>query len=579
MDDSITLEYDLSSLPTAQHKAGLAGLVLSIQEMQNPDRSRGSNSLEPQDIPELNELTETSAKITLTERSCQKLFDDCYAAIMGTVEVEKPWKNAMVARTFEREKKFTDEDANEKKSHKVKTVTVYVHPNLEPRNPVLDRHLFQAINESKQDLWYRLWRDMLWAIPRAIPTTRNPYKETESGSCKEGAKMWSQLVRFQKARDKNQVRSIPLSSALLLGAQDSNAEHVDFAERVDNVLALHFWPLTTLIYVPYQFEVDAANPSRSRSVPVGFSLAIPDVANLRLFCSSFPRILSDFKTNAKPKGYRPDNACVEIAAESALDLLTQQAWLAGAKTEKTKLSGTLHAVTYIHVEKQGKIVKTLASGRIAPDPHLLKKYELLRKRYYSSLFRNLRLSSLLDRNPDNWWQGFAKPLSTLPHELLLSGTNLPYFVRGFCNDIRTAFSEERSTNINKENSVSTEPTTMIDNENTGKSPPKTIEQIVMNMVRNYVIKKSEDKSDVKFDAVKKESKSQAGAKETEKSEATEHFEKNRRKLAERLFLEVRSRHGRDFASYFARALWCIKTTFDFLISRFSSCLRCTAEAS
>ncbi len=40
-NDSLQLEYDLYKLPTAQHRAGLAGLVLQIGAM---DREKGSKN-------------------------------------------------------------------------------------------------------------------------------------------------------------------------------------------------------------------------------------------------------------------------------------------------------------------------------------------------------------------------------------------------------------------------------------------------------------------------------------------------------------------------------------------------------
>lgn len=548
MDDHVTLTYDLTTLPTAQHKAGLAGLVLSIQEMQQADRKRGENGLTEDDIPEIVEFSATNLTIKLTENSCRKLFDDCYRAVMGEVEVEKKWANAEIKRTFKREKKDSS-------SSNSKTVTVYVHPNLEPRNPMLDRYLFRDRKESKGDLWYKLWRDMLFAIPRAKPTTRNPYKETvDGGSCNEGAKMWKELVRFEKAKSKNEVRAIRLSSALLLGAQDSTAENVDFSERVDNILALHFWPLATMIYVPFLLDIDAANPNRSKTTPIGYSLAIPDIANLELFCSRFTQVLITYRDSAKAQGYRPDNACIEVAAESSIDLLTQQAWLASAKTEKVRLPRVLQAVEYMHLEKQGNNVKTLGSGRVAPDSALLKKYLLVKKRYRSPLFRSIRIAALMEREPRRWWEPFSKTLNLLPCELLLSGHDLPYFAKSFCWDVRTAFREE--TNPNPETEREFDMAEKVTDETSTKTvrEPKTIEQIVLNMVRNYVITKTESKTNITYATVKSEIESQkssgAGDAPKNSSEKTK-FEDARHKIAERLFLEVRSRHGREFASYFA----------------------------
>jgi len=548
--DSVTLSYCLSEMPTAHHKAGLAGLVLSIQEMQNPDRHEGNKSLHADDVPQMNGLDADTVQITLTERSCQALFNECYKSVMGTVKVTKRWKDAEVLDTFQR--KQTDE-----KSGKEKDVTVYVHPNLEPRNPFLDRHLFQEIRDSEKDLWYKLWRDMLFQIPRAKPTTRNPYKEALGGDCNEGAKMWTELQRFAKARDKNEIRTVNLSSSLLTGAQDTTAEYVGFKDRVDNVLALHFWPLTTLIFVPTHLKIDPADFSRSRTEPIGFSLAIPDVADLVKFCSRYTGVLQQVKAKAKPRGYRPDNACVDVAAEGALSVLTQQAWLASGQTQDSQVASRLHAVEYVHLEKQGNNVKTLGSGRVAPDPRLMDRYRAVSQRYRSPLFRSYRVRALLAHERQPWWQSFDVPLQTFPHQLFLRGENLPPLAWSFRRDVSTAFREDddnESIQTPEGDAMSTTDTT---------NPPKPIEASVLNIVRTYVLAKSKEKSkvdDATIDAIFKSQASggdevsdlpEVSQKDQEFQEKRRNFEGERKKIAEKLFLEVRSRHGDEFQSYFA----------------------------
>ena len=76
--ERITLTFDLHDLPTAQHRAGLAGLILQIDSM-GPD---GSNGIRER-IPDIEELTPTSATITFTRDSMQGVFDDLYAAEHG----------------------------------------------------------------------------------------------------------------------------------------------------------------------------------------------------------------------------------------------------------------------------------------------------------------------------------------------------------------------------------------------------------------------------------------------------------------------------------------------------------------
>ncbi len=68
---TLYLEYDLFELPTARHKAGLAGLLLIIESMK---RRRMTT------IPVIRKLTPTSVYFAFTRKSMQVLFDYLYAA-------------------------------------------------------------------------------------------------------------------------------------------------------------------------------------------------------------------------------------------------------------------------------------------------------------------------------------------------------------------------------------------------------------------------------------------------------------------------------------------------------------------
>ena len=134
-----------------------------------------------------------------------------------------------------------------------------------PRNPFLMKHLHE-------ELWQKLWRDMLYNIPRSKPATRRPFDERADGKpCSEGQKIWKELQQWNKDRSKGKMRTSSVSGALLLGAQDSTAEQVPFEDRSDHMLLLHFWPLCVLIYVPWQLDVDYADPRRSRDDALGFT--------------------------------------------------------------------------------------------------------------------------------------------------------------------------------------------------------------------------------------------------------------------------------------------------------------------
>src|SRR5262249_31115300 len=76
--ESVEVRYDLRELPTAQHKAGLAGLLLQVESMQE----RRSAGLLPADvgIPDIVDRSSTGAVVRLTRCSVQDVLDDLFSA-------------------------------------------------------------------------------------------------------------------------------------------------------------------------------------------------------------------------------------------------------------------------------------------------------------------------------------------------------------------------------------------------------------------------------------------------------------------------------------------------------------------
>ena len=82
--ESITLHYNLYDLPTAQHKAGLVGMLMMIESFQ-------LRKIEPEPLlPAIDNLTETEVDITVTPQSLQSIFD----ALFDTKIVERPSKQS-----------------------------------------------------------------------------------------------------------------------------------------------------------------------------------------------------------------------------------------------------------------------------------------------------------------------------------------------------------------------------------------------------------------------------------------------------------------------------------------------------
>src|SRR5262245_22161070 len=88
----VEIRYDLFDLPTAQHKAGLAGLILAIRSLKERSE-KDSEVMPPESVPKIVEGPDNAgAKIRFTKRSVQGLFDDLYDAAVVEVAVKAKWQ-------------------------------------------------------------------------------------------------------------------------------------------------------------------------------------------------------------------------------------------------------------------------------------------------------------------------------------------------------------------------------------------------------------------------------------------------------------------------------------------------------
>lgn len=91
-DDRFVLTYDLLSLPTAQHKAGLAGLMLVIDSLKQ-------RMIEP--LPTVDGLSPTGVRISITRDSLQTIFDDLYDSEWEEVSSKAKWQGKEPKRIVE----------------------------------------------------------------------------------------------------------------------------------------------------------------------------------------------------------------------------------------------------------------------------------------------------------------------------------------------------------------------------------------------------------------------------------------------------------------------------------------------
>lgn len=488
----LTLRWNLHELPSSQHKAGLAGLALWVRNLPKLGKLKGTCAV--------SELSDNSFELRVDREGMQHLFDKVYAADLEQVERDKKFQKKLAdgSKVDVKPLKEITREVTDKKG-KTQEKTFYVYEQTIPRG-----HLISDWDESAGKLWLKLWRDMVWSTLRGVPATREPYDaRAEEREIEDGLEAWDELAR-------NADQGAELPSTYYLGAQAKSAENVVFRDRVKNRFLLHFWPFTVATYVP------AVVDREGKREFTGFVLAVPDIVRLEEFVERW----DDFarRRGDEVAGYRPREAVVDVAVESALDLSSRMYTL--IEQGKVATAPWIGSVDTYHLEKEGNNIRIRSVGRVELRRSYVDEYRHARERYWSPLFRRQVILNILKQAP--WWHGFGGLCATSPKELTIEDK------KTFLHDCREAFKEERPMS-------ETEP----DN-------PRNLEEIIFSIARTYVFGKLKSKYDLDWSS---SSKSEAGKSA---------YNDKKDKVAREAFLAVRSRTGADFVSYFTGTLCSVR---------------------
>lgn len=519
--EKLSLTYGLAELPSSQHRAGLAGLVIILRWLERQPEFKRKR--EAGAICRLTHLDERGATIELNQAGVEALFDEIYAASLEEQERPQPFKNKqkeIIPPLREEEREEVDQKG------KVKKKKVYIYEVVVPAGSFLADPKYDKSSDGKNGLWIKLWRDMVWSILRGVPSTRRPFEARAEGTYKEDAvSVWQQLIQPEDF-------TVDLPSTYFLGAQASNAENVPFKDRARFQFLLHFWLFVAQIYVPQvtSFKKEKDEEGKTKWVErrdfIGYALAIPDIANLKWFCDEFLDILSS--RGIEKSGYRPRDCIVDLAVESALDVMKRLRDRLKQKTGE-KFEMVVFGMDVIHTEKQGNNVRVLSTARLDPEESMLDEYTQIRENFWSPLFRQQSLLNLVNHQP--WYVGFDALLCTLPYEQTIGND---YFRR----DVR-----------HKMKSVVTQDSIM--DEETLVENSTDIETLVFRLVSNYVNRKLKAKYDLEWKVEWK------GLKNEELHQRADYkdYADKRSKIAKSAFLDIRSRTEQmDFINYFVSSL-------------------------
>ena len=504
-ETAITLSYSLFDLPSAQHKAGLAGLILLIDSL----RQRGIGPL-----PEVHNLAATSARLTFSKASMQTVFDDLYDAALVERTSKSKWSGKAP-------KRVEIEENQDEKSRKAKKQKIYIYDVVEPKALFLEHHY-----PGDEKGWLKLWRDMLWTTLRAQPKARGVYEQrADADPCQEAESTWKELNKSIKKQGHTQ----PLAGSLFVGAQATNAERVKFEGSIEQNLLLHFWPLTIQIFVPETIDRDGKKEINGRA----YVLAIPEVSDLEEFCEVFPHSLAAL--NPQLRGYRPSDSIITVPEEGGLEFLLNLSQIAHQRAESGKVRDSVSAIDLFSLEKQGNSVKTHTADKIIPRRDLLPQYEGIRQACRNPFFKSQLLLNLL-RDLD-WTQDFLGLFSEYPSEFFIHTDKTPRQFPFFSTDVRKKFGI-----IADEFKLLEEAHTMPEST---VPKPQSLEKRIYDMIGAYVRQKTEARSNLKWSDFKDKKTSDG------KMAIPPAYIEARQKICMDAFLAMRSRREQEFIEYFA----------------------------
>lgn len=553
--ETVTITYDLFDLPTAQHKAGLAGLLLQIGSMQ----SRNKDKPCPTYIWDERQPN-TRVQVTFNAETTAALFDDLYDAtwIEGAPR-EKPFTKGKGATKqvipAARMQTFTKTD----KKGVEKTIEGHVYLELTPALATLRQYL------PPQKEWAQLWRDLIWQVirdskkkapfiqraamkaqPKGAALLDDAVEETDEESDEKGkadGSTWADLIKHHSALTKNTFAVGKLSSALMLGAQATNADNVAFVGRIDQNLLLHFWPMMSMVYIPRFVDGDGNSHIGRRDKDdksKHFCIAVPDVADLRSFIEDYPKVLATLRPEIAV--FRPKESLIDMAAEGGISFIEHLARLvpqiAGSAETRTSVSG----VDYMHLNQDGNIVRFVSTGRVAYNKYLSEDYLAIVGRpgekppYANPLFRRGLMLALLENQP--WFQPFGKIFVEWDVSFFVP-TDAPSKLSWFWADAREKIQKVIQA-------MPTDPKT-----DTLSDPDDVLMMLIHRLTRTYLADRAKEKSNIDPEKFKEDGK-------IAWDKLPKDYYDKRRAAGESLFYEFRSRRDQAFVQHFSQTFFAAK---------------------
>lgn len=374
--EELTILYDLYELPSAQHKAGLAGLLVLIDSLRR-------RKLEP--LPEIVDgPTATNVTLKFTPKALKTAYDEFFAPIVKNVP-----------------------DSTKKGKTKQKEF---------PKGQFLET---LGIPPS----WLTIWQEVIRNVIRAgAPAQFKPYRDRAAKAKKpkkwDWEQTWAELLKDKQTS---------LSASDYLGAESTTADGVPFRDHAKYALLLTFAPVVSLPYLSQTLKrVSKSSDNVYRFQRNAYVVVTPEVSDLRAFTSEYPNHLADLNADTLGNSRYPKEALVSVPEEGGLEFLASHRVTAG-NSEKFLTADCVSNVMITHLDYGKGSPHLQHIGVVRGTQYMLNEYVLLREQCWNYLYRELRLRNLLGGSP--WYTGADQLFAEQPAEAFIhqNASPRPYF--------------------------------------------------------------------------------------------------------------------------------------------------------
>jgi CRISPR-associated protein Cmx8 len=423
-DDSVTVSWSLPDLPTAFHKAGLAGLLCYVRTM--PLFAPGAA------IPSIESATPLELRIRFTQETLQGLMDSVYAGEPHLVESSRKWTKGTLRE---------ERSAPPRRGHHG-TTKIWVYEVIRPRADLI----VHWRGGDTEDRWVALWREALRGVLRdskkaeIYAKTTVGHGPTENSGDLNG--LWSGFISGARRR-RRVVPATAIPTSMFIGAERQNAERVPFKGEVRHNLLLHFWPFVTPVFVPTALR--RKQGQWSIDTRTGYVLAVAEVGDLIEFSDL---IGSYWRRQPVVSGidHRHPRECqIDVAVEGGIAFLHSLTKYRLKSMDDGEFFDVVPQVDLYHLEKRGNKVDIRVVDTVRVTAATLRRYERETSMRRNLLFRRMLMRNVLEGLP--WHARADETLFTrYPVELFVHSPNSPGFASKFGREVREKFTGEISMN-------------------------------------------------------------------------------------------------------------------------------------